>query len=46
MEKQKQLPSGEEKSEVNEYYLRISKKLRNTKYLLLLLMVAALILTL
>ncbi|MBE6680183.1 MAG: hypothetical protein E7598_06655 [Ruminococcaceae bacterium] len=32
--------------ENNEYYLRISKKLRNTKYLMLLLMVAALIFTL
>lgn len=37
---------GEEKAKVNDYYLRISKKLRNIKYLMLLFMVAALIITL
>ena len=46
MRKKPLLPEGEEVPEVNEYYLRISKKLRNTKYLMLLLMVAALIFTL
>ncbi len=33
-------------SQINEYYLKVAKKLRNTKYLMLLLMVAALIFTL
>lgn len=37
---------GEGEVQTNEYYLRIAKKLRNTKYLMLLLMVAALIFTL
>ncbi len=35
-----------EGQEINEYYLRISKKLRNMKYLLLLCMAGALIITL
>ncbi len=46
MQKAPRLPEGEQTSEINEYYLRISKKLRNTKYLMLLLMVAALVFTL
>ena len=47
MEKQKQMLNGAPaEPEVNEYYLRISKKLRIAKYLSLLFMVAALILTL
>lgn len=47
MQRENQLPeAGTDTPEVNEYYLRVSKKLRNLKYLLLLLMVAALILTL
>ncbi|MBQ8837487.1 MAG: hypothetical protein IJ002_08300 [Clostridia bacterium] len=47
MAKISRIPEGEgEVPRVNEYYLRISKKLRNVKYLLLLFMVAALILTL
>ena len=42
------LPNAEpaEAEARNEYYARISRKLRNTKYLLLLLMVAAAVLTL
>ncbi len=45
MEKEKQLPEGDTPA-VNEYYLRISKKLRIAKYIALLFMVAMLILTL
>lgn len=46
MEKQS-IPQNDEKDvQVNEYYLGVSKKLRNVKYLSLLFMVAALILTL
>lgn len=47
MSREPRLPNGEtDAQKVNEYYLRVSKKLRNLKYLMLLLMVAALILTL
>lgn len=46
MREENYLPEGEDEVVVNEYYLRISKKLRIAKYLTLLLMVAALILTL
>lgn len=46
MEKQKALPQGEDGVQINEYYIGVSKKLRNIKYLSLLFMVAALILTL
>ena len=45
MENKKQLPHGDE-SKVNEYYLGVSKKLRIAKYIVLLFMVAAFILTL
>ncbi len=46
MRKEKLLAEGEGAPAVNEYYLRISRKLRFAKYLTLLMMVAALILTL
>ena len=46
MEKQNALPKGEDSVQINEYYLGVSKKLRGAKYLSLLFMVAALILTL
>ncbi len=46
MQKKPLLKNGEEGEVVNEYYLKISKKLRATKYLLLLFMVASLIFTL
>lgn len=44
----KRLPTAEaaENESINEYYARVSRKLRNTKYLLLLLMVVSAVLTL